>query len=114
MRVRSVGGSAGRVAATRGATSLQRPYIRKSTREQVEARAPRTADGRFIDPNTGRPIEGQYDLGHKAGHEFWREKALAEAEGLTQAEFNGRMNNPDLYQIESPSANRSHRHEQKP
>jgi hypothetical protein len=73
-----------------------------------------TADGRFIDPNTGQPITGQYDLGHKPGHEFWRERAHAEAEGLTQEQFNDRMNNPDLYQIESPSSNRSHQHEQGP
>jgi cellulose biosynthesis protein BcsQ len=35
----------------------------------------------------------------------------AEEEGLTQEEFNDRMNNPDLYQIEDPSENRSHVHE---
>jgi len=90
---------------------LNRPYVRTQTRATVEARAPRAADGRFIDPNTGRPIDGSYDLGHKPGHEFRREKARAEAEGLTQAEFNDRMNDPDLYQIEDPSSNRSHQFE---
>jgi hypothetical protein len=50
---------------------------------------------------------------HKEGHEFWREKNLAEAEGLTQKQFNERMNNPDLYQIEEPYENMSHKHEKK-
>ena len=44
---------------------------------------------------------------------FRREKAKAEVEGLTQKEFNDRMNNPDLYQLEDPSSNRSHRFEMK-
>jgi len=90
---------------------LHRPYIRKSTRETVESRGKNTADGRFRDANTGKPIDGKYDLGHKKGHEFRREKAKAEAEGLNQKDFNDRMNNPDLYQIENPSLNRSHKYE---
>ena len=98
-----------------GATKeLHRPYIRKGTRAEVDARAPRDELGRAIDPNEGIPIEGKPDLGHKPGHEFRREKAKAEAEGLTQKEFNDRMNNPDLYQLENPSSNRSHKFEQKP
>ena len=47
----------------------------------------------------------------KTGNEFWREKAKAEAEGLTQKQFNDRMNNPDLYQLEDPISNRSHQYE---
>jgi hypothetical protein len=93
------------------ATRLQRPYIRQSVRQEVEARAPRTADGRPIDPNTGRPIDGRPDFGHKPGNEFWREREAAEAEGITQQRFNERMNNPDKYQLEDPSSNRSHRYE---
>ncbi|WP_366914619.1 GH-E family nuclease [Roseovarius sp.] len=86
---------------------------RKQVRKEVEARTPQTPDGRFIDANTGDPIEGNHDLGHKYGHEFRREKAKAEAEaeGLSQPEFNERMNNPDLYQIEDPINNRGHRFE---
>lgn len=91
---------------------LHRPYIRSEVRAEVEARAERDEQGQFLDANTGKPIEGQYDLGHKAGHEFRTEQALAEQEGLTQAEFNDKMNNPDLYQIEDPSSNRSHQFEE--
>lgn len=92
---------------------LHRPYIRSEVRAEVEARAARNEQGQFLDANTGKPIEGQYDLGHKAGHEFRTERTIAEKEGLTQAEFNDKMNNPDLYQIEDPSSNRSHQFEAK-
>ena len=94
------------------ANDLHRPYIRKSTREAVESTAQRNAKGQFLDPNTLQPIEGKYDLGHKPGHEFRKEKTRAQKEGLSQKEFNDRMNNPDLYQIESPSSNRSHKFEE--
>jgi hypothetical protein len=96
------------------AAGLHRPYIRKPVRADVEASAPLDASGRPIDPNTGAPIEGKPDLGHKPGHEFRREKAAAEAEGLMQKEFNDKMNDPDLYQLEGPSSNRSRKYEQKP
>lgn len=90
---------------------LHRPYIRKEVRQEVENRAEKTPDGRFCDCHTHKPIDGTYHLGHKAGHEFWREAQKAEAEGLDQEEFNERMNDADLYQIESPEENMSHAHE---
>lgn len=73
--------------------------------------AKRDSKGRPIDPNTGRPIDGKPDLGHKRGHEHWRERDKAEAEGLTQKEFNDRMNDPSKYQLENPADNRSHKYE---
>lgn len=90
---------------------LHRPYIRKGVRQEVENRAQKNSKGQFLDSNTHKPIDGKYDLGHKPGHEFWREAEKAEKEGLTQEQFNNRMNNPDLYHIESPHENRSHFHE---
>ena len=90
---------------------LNRPYIRKDVREEVERRAAKNEEGQFLDANTGKPIQGQYDLGHVPGHEHRREVQKAEEEGLNQEEFNDRMNNPDLYQVEDPSENRSHTHE---
>ena len=90
---------------------LYRPRIRNDVRAEVEARAQKNEEGQYLDANTGKPIEGKYDLGHKPGHEHRREVAKAEEEGLTQQEFNDRMNNPDLYQVEDPSSNRSHAHE---
>ncbi len=91
--------------------ALNRPYIRDSVRAEVESRAQKNEEGQFLDSNTGKPIDGQYDLGHKQGHEHRREVAKAEEEGLSQKEFNDRMNDPDLYQIEDPHENRSHAHE---
>lgn len=91
---------------------LHRPYIRDSVRTEVETRTPKNEQGQFLDANTGKAIEGQYDLGHKPGHEHWREAEKAEKEGLTQEQFNERMNNPDYYQIEDPHENRSHTYEQ--
>ena len=85
--------------------------IRQEVREEVERRAEKNEKGQFLDANTHEPIEGQYDLGHKAGHEHWREVEQAEKKGLTQEEFNERMNNPDYFQIEDPHENRSHSHE---
>lgn len=94
-------------------TELHRPYIRKSTRKAVEDAADRAPDGRFLDANEGFPIDGKYDLGHKYSHEFWREKKAAESKGWTQKQFNDYMNNPEFYQIEHPSVNRSRKHEMK-
>lgn len=91
--------------------TYHRPYIRQDVRAEVERRAEKNEKGQFLDANTGQPIEGKYDLGHKAGHEHWREAEKAKEEGLTQEEFNERMNDPDLYQIEDPHENRSHAHE---
>ena len=64
--------------------ALHRPYIRRDVREEVERRAEKNDKGQFLDANTHQPIEGQYDLGHVAGHEHWREVEKAENEGLTQ------------------------------
>jgi RHS repeat-associated protein len=93
---------------------LYRPNPSKDLRAKVEARAPRAPDGRFLDPNTGEPINGKPVLGHKPGHENYRELEKALREGLTQKEFNERMNNPDLYQLEDPRNNSSHRYEKPP
>lgn len=90
---------------------LHRPYIRSHVRTAVEQRTPKNEKGQYLDANTGKAIEGQYDLGHKFGHEYWREAEKAEKEGLTQEQFNDKMNNPDYYQIEDPHENRSHVHE---
>ncbi|UTC66586.1 MULTISPECIES: RHS repeat-associated core domain-containing protein [unclassified Treponema] len=103
---------------------LHRPYIRVSTRMAVEKEA-NIINNRFVDANNPNKLikggkrrsysiaEGKYHLGHKKGNEFWREKEKAEVEGLTQKQFNDRMNNPALYQIEDPYENMSHKHEKK-
>ena len=52
-------------------------------------------------------------MGHTKGNEFWRWKVEAEAEGLSQKDFNDLMNDPKLYQIEDPHINRSRKYEKK-
>lgn len=91
----------------------RRPYLRKEVVDEIYARSPKDKQGRYLDPNTGKPIDGKPDIGHKPGHEHWREAKKAFDEGLTQKEFNDRMNNPDYYQLEDPSNNRSHKFEDK-
>jgi RHS repeat-associated protein len=92
--------------------ALHRPYIRNWVREIVERNA-KKIDGKFVDPNTRQVIDGKYDFGHKTGNEFWWEKQQAEKAGLTQKQFNDKMNNPDHYQTENPVSNRSRVHEDK-
>jgi hypothetical protein len=106
-------GTACKQIAGKEATSLSRPYIRVATREAVLSTAIKIGEN-FIDPNTGLAIEGSYNLGHKYGYEFYKYKAWAEANGMTQKDFNNLMNNPGLYQIEDPLSNMSHRFEAPP
>jgi RHS repeat-associated protein len=90
---------------------LRRPYIRKWVTDAVASSQAKDSSGKFIDRNTRQPIEGTPDLGHVAGHEFWREKAAAENKCMSQPEFNDYMNNPEFYEYEDPSSNRSHQYE---
>lgn len=91
--------------------ALHRPYLRKSVRQEVKDNAPKNEKGQFLDANTGKPIEGKFNYGHRYGHEYWREAEKAEKEGLTQEEFNDRMNNPKMLQIEDEHSNKSHEFE---
>ncbi len=69
------------ITTARTAVKLHRPYIRKPVRRTVESMSPRLPDGRFLDPNTNMPINGKPHLGHKTGHEFWRERDIAMEKG---------------------------------
>ncbi|MFC4922500.1 RHS repeat-associated core domain-containing protein [Delftia deserti] len=91
--------------------TLHRPYIRADVRATVEMKAAKNAAGEFLDANELTPIKGAYHLGHKRGHEFWREKAAAEKKCMSQALFNDHMNNANFYQIEDPKLNMSHKYE---
>ena len=93
-----------------GGNYLHRPYLRVETRQQIEANAQRAADGRFIDANTGLPTDNPV-YGHRYGHENWREIQNAQTQGLTQSQFNDRMNNPRYYQIEDAYSNSTHIYE---
>lgn len=52
-----------------------RVKLQKGTKEAIKDAAPKTKDGSFIDPNTGKPIEkGQEVYGHKTGEEWSKYK----------------------------------------
>ncbi|SDH20222.1 HNH/ENDO VII superfamily nuclease with conserved GHE residues [Rhodococcus triatomae] len=91
----------------------RRPYLRKNTREEIQEKAEKTSGGDYIDPNTGAviPKDGPFDYGHRYGDEWWRIRDRARDEQWTRKELNDYYNNPDLYEIEDPVSNRSHRFE---
>jgi hypothetical protein len=86
---------------------LNRSYKRQSTVTKINNEAQKV-DGKFKDPNTKEPIEGDYHIGHKTGYEYWKFRNWAESQGMTQAQFNDIMNDPDIYQIEDAMNNMSH------
>ncbi|CAM4407328.1 GH-E family nuclease [Alteromonas australica] len=68
----------------------------------------------MVDPNTGEPlVDGEIDVGHKPGQEWRKRKKMHEEQGSTRPEVIEAENDPDLYQLEDRSSNRSHKHEEK-
>jgi hypothetical protein len=96
-----------------GDVAARRVDLRVPTKAKIQADAPKTANGDFIDPNTGKvlPKDGPFDYGHKPGHEWWRTQERARSEGWTRKQVIEHENNPSHYRIEDPSTNRSHRFE---
>uniref|UniRef100_UPI002AD4889B HNH/ENDO VII family nuclease n=1 Tax=Frankia sp. Cas3 TaxID=3073926 RepID=UPI002AD4889B len=91
--------------------AASRVRLRKKVKEKILEDAPRDADGNLIDPNTGRPIEGNPDIGHKPGREWRRTQERARPEGWTRDQVIEDRNNSDIYQLEDRFSNRSHRYE---
>ena len=91
----------------------RRVTLRTGTKARIRADSLKTADGDFIDPNTGMiiPKDGPFDYGHKPGFEWWRTKEQARSEGWTRKQVIEYENDPTHYQVESPNTNRSHRFE---
>lgn len=81
--------------------------------------AAKQSDGKVYDPNTGEELTwdpdksraGQWDMGHKPGNEYWRLHEDYMDGKISKEEFLEKYRDPDNYQPESPSANRSHRWE---
>jgi len=90
--------------------AARRVDLREPTKQAIQDAAPKTADGDYIDPNTGQviPQDGPFDYGHTPGNEWWRTQEMARSEGWSREEVIEFENNPDHYQIEDPSSNRSH------
>jgi hypothetical protein len=115
--VRGPGSDAAGVLVHNSTTSdavKRRVKLRKNTRAKIETNQPRNADGQMIDPNTGDPLKpGEIDVGHKPGQEWRKRKEMHTEKGSTRKEVLDAENDPDLYQLEDRSSNRSHKHEQK-
>ncbi|MCK6649161.1 MAG: HNH/ENDO VII family nuclease [Bacteroidia bacterium] len=97
-----------------------RPSYGKGQDEAVW-NAAKQADGKVYDPNTGeeliwdksKPRSGQWDMGHKKGKEYrklWKDYMDNK---ISKEEFIKQYRNPNNYNPESPSENRSRRHEPK-
>jgi hypothetical protein len=88
---------------------------RKGTKAKVKEKINKDENGQMLDPNTGQVMdENSMDLGHIPGQEWSKRKKEHQEKGSTRKEVIEAENNPDLYQYEDRSSNRSHKYEQKP
>jgi RHS repeat-associated protein len=95
-------------------STYNRVKPRVSTLKQVEQNQPRNSQGQMIDPNTKNPLKpGQIDLGHKPGQEWYRRKEMHKQNGSSRKQVIEAENNPNLYQFEDRSTNRSRKYENK-
>ena len=91
-----------------------RVKLRNETKQAVRNAAPKTKDGKFIDPNTLQPIEkGQEVFGHKYGHEWYQYKRNPANQNKTRKDVIKDQNDPNIYQIEDKKSNASHKFEKK-
>ena len=91
---------------------LRRPNLWATTRADIREAAPKTADGDFIDPNTGKTVPSAVaQYGHKPGYEWRCIKARALSEGWTVQVLIDYFNDPRIYQMEDPVSNQSHQYE---
>jgi hypothetical protein len=104
-----------RVEGTEEDPAAERVSLRQDVKAEIMRRARKTQQGDFIDPNTEKiiPKGGPFHFGHKPGFEWRKTRDKARAEGWTREQVVEHENNPDIYQIEDPLENISHRHEEK-
>ncbi|TAE36584.1 MAG: hypothetical protein EAY79_11300 [Runella slithyformis] len=103
----------GRVEVS-GDKTYDRVKPRKGTVNKVTENQPKNAKGEMLDPNTGQAIDPKRkDLGHKPGQEWRKRKEMHKEKGSTRKEVIEAENNPDLYQWEDRSSNRSRTHEKR-
>jgi RHS repeat-associated protein len=108
------GKTAEKVAEGASNAMKNRVKLQKETKEIIKNNAPKTKDGRFIDPNTGKPIEkGQEVYGHKTGQEWSKYKKASENKDKSRKEVIKDQNNPNIYQIEDKKSNASHKYEER-
>ncbi|MGD9654386.1 MAG: HNH/ENDO VII family nuclease [Sulfuricurvum sp.] len=96
----------------------KRPKYSKNQVEDVWDKS-KDKDGKVIDKNTGEELawdksksrQGQWDMGHKPGHEY-RDLHKDYMDGkITKEEFLERYRDANNYNAESISGNRSHKYE---
>ncbi len=87
---------------------LKRPGLWDSTKQKIRAAA-KKKDGKFLDANTGEPIEGEPVYGHIKGREHRRLVLKATEQGMTQEQFTKWVNDhPEWFQLETKANNESH------
>lgn len=97
----------------------KRPPYAEGQVDAVWDAAPKDTDGKAICPNSGKKItwtkgesrQGIWDMGHKTGHEYrtlWESLATC---GINYDTFISEYQNPNNYQVEDASTNRSHQFE---
>jgi hypothetical protein len=111
--IRAAAGTQSRMSRIVMADDLvRRPNLSPLTKAKIRDAAPKTADGDFIDPNTGTIVpSGVAQYGHKPGHEWRCVKAKALNQGWTMQQLNDFFNDPAIYQMEDPVSNQSHKYE---
>ncbi|PCE23749.1 hypothetical protein BWP39_29150 [Paraburkholderia acidicola] len=93
--------------------------FRNGVRDQAWANAVDEDTGLVSDPLTGSTMNSgeRWDMGHRPGMEYWKERDnainnwLNNGEHMTRKEFLDIMNDPSRYRPELPSSNRSHQAE---
>ncbi|MFT3943204.1 MAG: GH-E family nuclease [Ancrocorticia sp.] len=109
------GARSAKAASKHQDAAVPRKMPNKETKDEIIKRAPTTPEGDHIDPNTNKviPKEGPFDIGHVPGHEWKCIAHKAKRMNWSADQLKEWINNPDLYQIEDPSSNRSHKFEAK-
>ena len=92
---------------------LHRPYIRQSTIDVVNANTKvNYKTGQIYDEISKKWVDpSNVELGHTTGNEYWYWRNWAEAQGMTQEQFNDFMNNSEFYRWQEITSNRSHLYE---
>jgi hypothetical protein len=93
--------------------------FRTGVRDQAWANAVDSETGLVRDPLSGSVMNKAepWDMGHRPGMEYWKERDYAINDWLdsrnfaTRQQFLDKMNDPSRYRPELPSSNRSHRAE---
>jgi hypothetical protein len=98
--------------------STSRPSYGKTQVDDVWEAA-KQKDGKVYDPNTGEELiwskdaKRNWDMGHKPRKEYKKLHQDYMDGKITKDEFLKEYRDPNNYQPESPSANRSHKYEKK-